>query len=166
MSAQGHPPTCSSPGEVLCAGDSGAEPSWVDRSWRDGEGCVWMGVEGTRWAKAWAKKNRLVVGGGEASGKLGEAGTSREGLGVGSPGWVGASWGRFGAAGGGDQSSGAAASQGPPRLPSPTVLSGCNEELFQLKAPGAWPAAAAALANLQQGPGEPSCPLTAWPGVS
>lgn len=56
--------------------------------------------------------------------------------------------------------------QGPPRLPSPTVLSGCNEELFQLKAPGAWPTAAAALASLQQGPREPLCLLAAWPEVS
>ena len=133
----------------------------MDGSWRDGEGRVWMGVEGTRWAKAWAK-SRLVVGGGEASGNWVWLGAQGRGWG-----WVGASWGVARRCGRRRSELGVQQpAQGLPRLPSPTILSGYNEELFQLKAPGAWPAAAAALASLQQGPGEPLCPLAAWPEVS
>ena len=75
---------------------------------------------------------------------LGVAGASREGWG-GSPGRLWSVWG--------DQSSSSSAR--PPEAPVPTptlVLSSPNEELFQLKAPGAGPAAPAVLAGLQQPP--------------
>ena len=117
--------------------------------------------------KSLGKKESPCCWGRGSLGKLGVAGTSRKGLGCGQSRVGGSVVG----AGSELQEMEIRArvrqpAQGPPRLPSPTVLSGCNEELFQLKASGARPAAAAALASLQQGPGEPLCQLTAWPGVS
>jgi len=113
-----------------------------------------MGVEGTRWEKLGQRVALL--------------------LGAGKPQEIGCGWELKGASWGVAPRCGRRRSElrvqqpapGLPRLPSPTILSGYNEELFQLKAPGAWPAAAAALASLQQGPGEPLCPLAAWPEVS
>lgn len=113
-----------------------------------------MGVEGTRWEKL-GQRVALLLG----AGKPQEIGCGWE--------LKGASWGVAPRCGRRRSELGVQQpAPGLPRLPSPTILSGYNEELFQLKAPGAWPAAAAALASLQQGPGEPLCPLTAWPEVS
>lgn len=155
----GSPPTRPSQGEAPCGGT-------VVLSL-----CGWMAVGGMgRGVCGWGWREL----GGQ---KLGERVTLL--LGEGKPQEIGCGWdlkggagggqercgGWLRAAGGGDQSSGCSSQ---PRVcrGSHPPLSSDNEELFQLKAPGAWPAAAAAPASLQQGPREPLCPLAAWPEVS